>query len=340
MNTLQNFSSRHPVAALAVLMLVVALAWLIIAPWPPGLEQVFGRKRIFLNAVLSGITLGALYFLVASGFTLVFGLMRNVNLAHGSLYLLGGYIGFGVAEMTGYWLLAFPVVFVVVGALGLLLQHQVFRRMEGEELRQTLVTIGISIVLADLMLWYWGGQSYQVLSPQWLTGPITLPLISSVRSDGQVVYLSYPMVRIAILFAAIVIGLLMWFVLNRSRLGMLIRAGVDDRDILAASGVRIQYVFLAVFAFGAGLAGMAGIIGGTFQSISPGEDTRFLLASLVVVIVGGMGSIPGAALGAVIIGLAEQIGLVYAPTYSVVFTFLIMAGVLAFRPQGLLGARR
>jgi branched-chain amino acid transport system permease protein len=212
--------------------------------------------------------------------------------------------------------------------------------MEGEELRQTLVTIGISIVLADLMLWYWGGQSYQVLSPNWLSGPMTLPLVSSIRSNGQAVYLSYPAVRIAILFAAIVIGLAMWFVLNRSRLGMLIRAGVDDRDILAASGVRIQYVFLGVFAFGAGLAGIAGIIGGTFQSLTPGEDTRFLLASLVVVIVGGMGSIPGAALGALIIGLAEQIGLVYAPTYSVVFTFLIMAVVLAFRPQGLLGARR
>jgi ABC-type branched-subunit amino acid transport system permease subunit len=129
----------------------------------------------------------------------------------------------------------------------------------------------------------------------------------------------------------------MWLVLNRTRLGMLIRAGVDDREMLAASGVRIQYVFLAVFAFGAGLAGMAGIVGGTFQSLSPGEDTRFLLASLVVVIVGGMGSIPGAAIGALIIGLSEQLGLVYAPTYSVVFTFLIMAAVLAFRPQGLLG---
>jgi ABC-type branched-subunit amino acid transport system permease subunit len=126
----------------------------------------------------------------------------------------------------------------------------------------------------------------------------------------------------------------MWLVLNKSRLGMLIRAGVDDREMLAASGVRIQYVFLAVFAFGAGLAGMAGIVGGTFQSLSPGEDTRFLLASLVVVIVGGMGSIPGAAIGALVIGLSEQIGLVYAPTYSVVFTFLIMAAVLAFRPQG------
>jgi branched-chain amino acid transport system permease protein len=152
-----------------------------------------------------------------------------------------------------------------------------------------------------------------------------------------VAYLRYPMVRIAILVAAIVIGVAMWLVLNRSRLGMLIRAGVDDRDMLTASGIRIQYVFLAVFGFGAGMAGMAGIVGGSFQSLSPGEDTRFLLASLVVVIVGGMGSIPGAAIGALIIGLAEQIGLVYAPTYSVVFTFLIMAVVLAFRPQGLLG---
>jgi branched-chain amino acid transport system permease protein len=144
----------------------------------------------------------------------------------------------------------------------------------------------------------------------------------------------------AILFAAIVIGVAMWLILNRTRLGMLIRAGVDDREMLSASGVRIQYVFLAVFGFGAGLAGVGGIVGGTFQSLSPGEDTRFLLASLVVVIVGGMGSIPGAAIGALIIGLSEQLGLVYAPTYSVVFTFLIMAAVLAFRPQGLLGASR
>jgi hypothetical protein len=124
MGTLQNFSTRHPIWTLVVLVLVIALAWIIVAPWPPGLEQVMGRKRVFLNAILSGVTLGALYFLVASGFTLVFGLMRNVNLAHGSLYLLGGYIGYGVVDATGYWLLAFPVVFIIVGALGLLLQHQ------------------------------------------------------------------------------------------------------------------------------------------------------------------------------------------------------------------------
>jgi branched-chain amino acid transport system permease protein len=338
---MQRFVSRHPVWSLVIAVLVAALAWLILAPWPPGLEAAVGRKRIFLNAVLGGITLGALYFLVAAGFTLIFGLMRNVNLAHGSLYLLGGYLGFEISDATGSWLLAFPVVFVVVAVLGLFLQHQVFRRMEGEELRQTMVTIGISVVLADLMLWIWGGQSYTILTPDWLSGPVDLPIVSSVRPDsGEITWFRFPAVRIAILVAAIVIGVAMWLVLNRSRLGMLIRAGVDDRDMLAASGVRIQVVFLVVFAFGAGLAGMGGIVGGTFQSLSPGEDTRFLLASLVVVIVGGMGSIPGAAIGALVIGLSEQFGLVYAPTYSVVFTFLIMAVVLAFRPQGLLGARR
>jgi branched-chain amino acid transport system permease protein len=237
-------------------------------------------------------------------------------------------------------LLAFVVVLVVVALMGILLQYIVFRRMEGEELRQTLVTIGLSVVLADIMLWIWGGQSYQIQTPRWLSGPTTLPLVTGMRSNGEFVYLTYPLVRIAILVAAMALGVLMWMALNRTRVGMLIRAGVDDRDILAASGVRIQYVFVTVFAFGAGLAGIAGIVGGTFQSISPGEDVRFLLASLVVVIVGGMGSILGAALGALIIGLAEQLGSVYAPTYSVVFTFLIMAFVLAFRPQGLLGGRR
>lgn len=334
---MRTFATRHPVWSAILALVLAVFLWLVLAPWSSGMEDVLGRKRVFLNAVFSGITLGALYFLVAAGFTLIFGLMRNVNLAHGSLYLLGGYLGFEVAEATGYWLLAFPVVFVVIAVLGLLLQHQVFRRMEGQDLRQTMVTIGLSIVLADIMLWIWGGQSYTIFLPDWLSGPMTLPIVSGTNRSGEIQYLRYPMVRIAILVAAMVIGVAMWLVLNRSRLGMLIRAGVDDRDMLTASGIRIQYVFLAVFGFGAGMAGMAGIVGGSFQSLSPGEDTRFLLASLVVVIVGGMGSIPGAAIGALIIGLAEQIGLVYAPTYSVVFTFLIMAVVLAFRPQGLLG---
>jgi branched-chain amino acid transport system permease protein len=334
-----RFIERHPAWALILLIAVAVMLWLILAVWPPGLEEAFGRKRVFLNAVFNGITLGSLYFLVASGFTVIFGLMRNVNLAHGSLYLFGGYIGYAISVWTGSWVLGFIIAFIGVALVGIVLQIVVFRRMEGEDLRQTMVTIGLSIVFADLMLWVFGGDFYQIQTPSWLVGPIELPLVTAVKSSGEAVYLRYPLVRLVILVAAIVIGIAMWLALNRTRVGMMVRAGVDDRDMLAATGVPIQLVFVVVFALGAGLAGIAGVVGGTFQSISPGEDTRFLLASLVVVIVGGMGSIPGAALGAVIIGLAEQLGSVYIPTYAIVVTFLIMVLVLALRPQGLLARR-
>ena len=334
-----RFIERHPAWALILLIAVAVMLWLILAVWPPGLEEAIGRKRVFLNAVFNGITLGSLYFLVASGFTLIFGLMRNVNLAHGSLYLFGGYIGYAISVWTGSWMLGFIIAFIGVALVGIVLQIAVFRRIEGEDLRQTMVTIGLSIVFADLMLWAFGGDFYQIQTPSWLVGPIELPLVTAVKSSGEAVYLRYPMVRLVIFAAAVVIGIAMWLALNRTRVGMMVRAGVDDRDMLAATGVPIQLVFVAVFALGEGLAGIAGVVGGTFQSISPGEDTRFLLASLVVVIVGGMGSIPGAALGAVIIGLAEQLGSVYIPTYAIVVTFLIMVLVLAPRPQGLLARR-
>src|SRR6202012_5565717 len=258
---------------------------------------------------------------------------------HGSIYLLGGYFGYLTVDATGSWVLSFVVAFVVAAVFGIILQLAVFRRMEGQDLRQTLVTIGISIVLADLMLWGFGGNSYQIQTPTWLRGPMDLPLITTVKSSGEVVYLSYPIVRLVIFLASVVIGLGMWLVLKRTRVGMIVRAGVDDRDMLSAMGVPIQLVFVLVFALGAGLAGMAGVVGATFQSISPGEDIRFLLASLVVVIIGGMGSIPGAALGALIVGLAEQLGSVYIPTYAIVVTFLIMVLVLALRPQGLMARR-
>ncbi|MFC4667210.1 branched-chain amino acid ABC transporter permease [Seohaeicola nanhaiensis] len=334
---MRRFASAHPVWSAILILIAAVLLWLIFAIWPKGLSDAIGSKKIFLNALFNGITLGGLYFLVASGFTLIFGLMRNVNMAHGTLYLLGGYVGFHTASATGYWLLAFPVAFIVVGFFGVLLQIVVFRRMEGQDLRQTLVTIGISIVVADLMLWGFGGNFFNISPPDWLSGPVRTFLVTGAKSSGELVYLTYPMVRIVIFAAAVVVGVAMWLALNRTRIGMLIRAGVDDRDMLSATGARIQLVFAGVFAFGAGLAGIAGVVGGTFQSVAPGEDTRFLLASLVVVIVGGMGSIPGAALGALLIGLAEQFGSVYFPTYAVVLTFIIMVVVLAFRPQGLMG---
>ena len=263
--------------AIAILLLLVFVVW------PQWLIQTIGRKKVFLNALFNGVTLGGLYFLVASGFTLIFGLMRNVNLAHGSLYLFGGYVGFYVAEWTGFWLLAFPAAFILCALLGVLLQVFVFRRMEGQDLRQTLVTIGISIVMADLMLWGFGGDFYNITPPSWLSGPLETFFVTGVkRSSGDLIFLKYPLVRIVIFAASVAIGIGMWMLLNRTRIGMLIRAGVDDRDMLSATGARIQLVFVGVFAFGAGLAGIAGVVGGTFQSVAPGEDIRFLLASLIV----------------------------------------------------------
>jgi len=208
----------------------------------------------------------------------------------------------------------------------LLLQVLIFRWMQGQDLRQTLVTIGISIVLADVMLWIFGGEIYTFEPPAWIYGSIVLPLVEK-----------YPTYRIAVFVMALAIGLVLWWFLARTRLGMMIRAGVDDRGMLAASGANVQLLFAITFAIGAGLAGFAGVVGGSALSISPGEDTRYLLASLVVVIVGGMGSVGGAAIGALLIGAAEQFGLAYAPTYGIVFTFLIMVLALAFRPRGLLG---
>jgi branched-chain amino acid transport system permease protein len=282
--------------------------------------------RLFILTFLNGLTLAALYFMVASGFTLVFGLMRQVNLAHGSLYLLGGYIGYEVSQLAGSWVLGVAAGFASMAIVGLLLQVLLFRYMEGQDLRQTLVTIALSIIAADLMLAKWGGLAYQFDPPEWLFGATPMPFINA-----------YPTYRLFLLCVAIVIGLLLWFFLSKTRVGMMIRAGVDDRPILSATGVNVQLVFAVTFAIGAGLAGFAGVVGGTALSIAPGEDSRYLLASLVVVIVGGMGSVPGAAIGAILVGLAEQFGLAYTPTYGIMFTFIIMVLVLAVRPQGILG---
>jgi branched-chain amino acid transport system permease protein len=336
---MRQFIERHTFWAIVILLAVVVFLWLIFAVWPEWLEEAMGRKKTFVNTFLNGLTLGGLYFLVASGFTLIFGLMRNVNLAHGSMYLLGAYIGYEVAEATGSWFLALVVAFVAIGFSGVLMQVLVFRRMEGDDLRQTLVTIAISIIAADIMLAIWTGTTYQFSPPEWLWGAATLPVVSLVRDSGEAVYIKYPIYRLAVLFVAVGVGIALWLFLNRTRIGMMIRAGVNDRDMLSASGVNVQLVFALVFAVGAGLAGLAGVIGGTALSVAPGEDIRYLLASLIVVIVGGLGSVPGAAIGALLIGLAEQFGLAYFPTYGVVLTFLIMVVVLAVRPQGLMGGR-
>lgn len=336
---MRQFVERHTFWAILILLATAVFLWMVFAVWPEWLVDALGRKKTFVNTLLNGITLGGLYFLVASGFTLVFGLMRNVNLAHGSMYLLGAYIGYEIAEASGSWFLGLAIAFLAIGATGVLLQVLVFRRMEGDDLRQTLVTIGISIIAADLMLAVWTGTTYQFSPPEWLFGAAELPIISTIKKSGKEIFIKYPVYRLAVLGVAVAVGVGLWLFLNRTRIGMMIRAGVNDREMLAASGVNVQLVFALVFAIGAGLAGFAGVIGGTALSIAPGEDIRYLLASLVVVIVGGLGSVTGAAIGALLIGLAEQFGLAYFPTYGVVLTFLIMVITLAIRPQGIMGGR-
>ncbi len=282
--------------------------------------------RLFAIVTLNGLTLASLYFIVASGFTLIFGLMRVVNMAHGSLYLLGAYIGYEIADASGNWLLALAVAGLIVAAAGAVLQVSIFSWMQGQDLRQALAAIGVSIVAADLMLAQWGGSAYQIRLPEMFNSFVPVPIAGR-----------FAMSRLILIGFALVIGIGLWLVLNKTRVGMLIRAGVDDQRMLEALGVNVPAVFVGVFAIGAGLAGIAGVIGGSVLSISPGEDARYLLSSLIVVIVGGMGSIPGAAIGALLVALAETYGLAYTPTYGIVYTFVIMVAVLAVRPQGLMG---
>lgn len=282
--------------------------------------------RLFAIVTLNGLTLASLYFIVASGFTLIFGLMRVVNMAHGSLYLLGAYVGFETVDATGSWLLAVLAAGLIVAAAGAVLQVSIFSWMQGQDLRQALAAIGISIVAADLMLAQWGGSAYQIRLPEMFGSFVPVPLAGR-----------YAMARLVLIGFALAIGIGLWLVLNKTRIGILIRAGVDDRQMLEALGVNVPLVFVGVFAIGAGLAGVAGVIGGSVLSVSPGEDARYLLSSLIVVIVGGMGSIPGAAIGALLVAMAETYGLAYTPTYGIVYTFAIMVLVLAIRPQGLMG---
>lgn len=282
---------------------------------------------LFFIVTLNGLTLAALYFLAASGFSLIFGLMRTVNMAHGALLLLGGYVGYNVVDITGSWSAGVFGGGLVAAFAGALIQAGVLGWMQGDELRQTLASIAISIIMADLMLWYWGGITYQVELPDVLAGGQRLPVLG----------VGYANIRLALMGIALVTGVGLWLLIQRTKFGAVIRAGVDDQEMLRALGYPINRIFILVFALGGMLAGMAGVVAASALSIAPGTDLQFLLSSLVVVIVGGMGSIGGAALGALLVGLAEQYGLAYAPTYGVVFTFSIMVVVLAVRPQGLLG---
>ena len=281
-----------------------------------------------LLVILNGLTAAGLYFLMASGFTLVFGLVRVTNLAHGGLYLLGGYFALSLQRTTGNWLAAAGLGAAAAAILSTAL-YVVLRRVHGDGLPETMLTLGAAIVMADQALAHWGGVPSDLDAPAMLRGSIDLP--------GSV--LLYPKFRLSVVAMALLAGLCLWLLLYRTRLGATIRASVDDRDMVSILGIRVELVFLTVFALAGALAGLAGAAGGTYLSLAQGEDNRILLASLIVVIAGGLGSIGGAAAAAAVIGLVESFAQTHHPIFSVLITFGTLIAILAMRPHGLFGSQ-
>jgi branched-chain amino acid transport system permease protein len=332
--------------AFAVLIAVVAIFLIVKAA---------DDLRQFVIVTLNGVTLAALYFVVASGFTLIFGLMRVVNMAHGSLYLLGGYLALKMQEAwfkedTGLglslsgatdaeygfigWFLPLVLATIAIGFIGVAMQQIFLRWNQGQDLRQALITIALSVIFADQMLAAFGGISKDVAAPtSWPT---------SVLLPGDVRFGFFR--GVIVLGSALLIGLLLWLTIKRTRFGKIVRAGVDDRDMVSALGINVNLVFAGAFFIGALLAGFGGVLGGTMISLAPGQDTAFLLNSLIVVIIGGMGSLGGAAIGALALGLVDSYADVYLTfggtdltNYSILVTFALLVGVLAVRPLGLFG---
>ena len=324
------------------------IVWVLFIASGTSFGPAVSDPKDFFITLLNGLTAAALYFVVASGFTLVFGLMRVVNMAHGAFFLLGGYIALrvqrnmvGVGSDVGLssaqvnftqWIVPTLVAVAIIAAAGLIMQQLLLRWNQGQDLRQALITIAVSIILADQMLAHFGGVPQDISWPGTFDKFVDLQLYDMQYTLTRLVILGHrPRGRRSAL----------WFWLKRTRTGMVIRAGVDDRDMVSATGINIQLTFAIAFAVGSGLAGLGGAIGGSFASLAPGVDANWLLNSLIVVIIGGMGSLGGAAIGALLLGLVTNFTAAYLPAdytfYSIIFTFILLAIVLAIRPLGLFG---
>ncbi|MGH8911436.1 MAG: branched-chain amino acid ABC transporter permease [Acidimicrobiia bacterium] len=281
--------------------------------------------RSFWIQALNGLSFGAVLFFLASGFTLIFGLMRITNLAHGGFYLVGAYIGITIMTMTGNFLLALLVAATAIMLIGLFTERILLRPIRGLEKPEVLLTIGLTFVLGDLSLAVFGGDPMPVPAPEILQGPLRI---------GD---FAYPRFRLFVLVCAVVVAGILFFIERKTRIGAMVRAGVDDRETVAALGINIKAVFTGVFMFGAFLAGFAGVIGGGFITVLPGQDFEILLFALVVVILGGLGSLPGAVLGAAMVGLIDAFAKALVPELAFFTLFAPMALVLVLRPQGLMG---
>ena len=284
----------------------------------------------FIFTFLNGLTLAGLYFLVASGLTLIFGLMRVINLAHGAFYLLAGYVSWTIADKTDNWFYGAVAGALTLGVFGTLVYVLLLRRFQYEELRVALITLGVSLVLAQAMLAIFGGDYYQTNSPESVSFSVPIPGLG----------LSYPFFRIFVLILAIIVAVGLWIFISKTRYGAIIRAGVDDTTMVSALGINVQAVVIWIFFLGSVLVGFAGSVGGTTNSFGMGTDGDYLLFSLQVVIIGGLGSIGGVAIGSFLVGVIGQFATGYYPTFAGIITFAMLILILAFRPQGILGKKQ
>ena len=281
--------------------------------------------NFWLIQAFNGISYGALLFLVGSGLSLIFGVMRIVNLAHGSYFMLGGYVGLSVVWRTGSYVLALAAGALAVALVGIAMERLFLRRLPGQTLGQVLMTIGFALIFQDLALLIWGGDPYTIRVPAQLSGVIT-------AGPGR-----FPVYRIFIVAVAVIVGAALWLVLDRTRVGAMIRAAVDDAEMAQGVGIRVPRVSLGVFALGAALAAFGGVVGAGFLGVYPGLDFEILPYAFVVVIVGGLGSLPGAMVGSLMVGLLDNFGKALFPELSYFTLFAPMALILALKPTGLFG---
>jgi branched-chain amino acid transport system permease protein len=279
-----------------------------------------------LLQAINGVSLAALLFLLASGFTLSFGLMRVVNMAHGAYYLIGGYIGLAVAQKTGSFALAVVAGGASVVLIGFLIDRFLLRRTGENHLAQVLLTVGLAFIIGDIALKIWGGDSLKVPVPLFLRGAVELP--------GGIVY---PAFRFAIIVFGVLAGFSLWLLYKKTQIGAVVRAGVDDREQVNATGINVDRLFVLVSALASFLAGVAGVVGGAFLTLYPGAEWEILVYALVVVIVGGLGSLEGAMIGALIVGLLDAYGRWLLPEFSYFVLFGPIAVLMLFRPSGLFG---
>ncbi|EPR28141.1 Branched-chain amino acid transport system permease protein livH [Geobacillus sp. WSUCF1] len=275
--------------------------------------------------LLTGVAYGMLYFMIAAGLTIILGVMNVVNLAHGTLFMLGAYIAFTfINEELNFWIALFLAVFLTA-IFGLFLEKWLIKHVYGKELEQVLLTFGLSFIIADAVEWIWGTEMHTLPVPDLLSGSLSI---------GDT---AFPVYRLFVVFIGCLLALLLWYLETKTRIGAIIRAGVDDRAMVSALGINVGLVFTGVFAFGAALAGLSGVLGGPLIGMYTGMDSEILVTSLIVVVIGGLGSWKGSFIGAIAIGVIETLGKVWFPSLSMLTVFLIMMIVLIIRPQGLFG---